>query len=219
MKLKKELPILIIAILPVLYLAYIYGDLPATVPIHWNAQGEIDGYGDKSTLWLVPFMMSVLTYILLCIAPFIDPKKQIERMGNKFHQFKFVIVLFMSVLAMYIINSSLTASLGSMTGLFILLGLLFAVIGNYMPSLKPNYFIGVRTPWTLESPVVWKKTHRLTGKLWVVAGVLLVLLALIIPAEIFLYIFIGITALITIVPLAMSYVWFKKGGENAISKE
>ncbi|MFT5890922.1 MAG: putative membrane protein [Dokdonia sp.] len=210
MNIRKEIPLLCIVILPFLYLGYLYADLPETVPTHWNIDGDIDDWGSKSMLWIIPFMTSFLVYILVTLAPKIDPKGQIKQMGAKFHQLKFIMVLFSAVLGLYILYATQQQSMFSPKGIFILLGVFFTALGNYLPSVKPNYFIGLRTPWTLESATVWKKTHRLTGKLWVLGGLLIIVLSLLIPQPQNLIVFFVITAIITIIPLVYSYVWYKQ---------
>ncbi|MEQ3654498.1 MAG: SdpI family protein [Dokdonia sp.] len=209
MNLRKELPSLAIVVLPFLYLGFIYPELPNTVPTHWNGQGVIDAWGPKHSLWLIPFFMPVLTYVLLLVVPKIDPKGQLKHMGSKFDKFKFIITLFMSVLAMYIIYATQQQSLGSIKIIFVLMGCLFAAIGNYLPAVKPNYFIGIRTPWTLENQTVWKKTHRLSGRIWVIGGLIIVVLSLLLAPTLALTLFITITILLVVIPLVYSYRLFK----------
>ncbi|MBD3891784.1 SdpI family protein [Olleya marilimosa] len=210
MNLKKEFPYIILMALPFIYLAYIWNTLPETVPTHWNASGEIDGYGSKNTLLIIPFMLPVLVYIIMTIAPKIDSKNKIATMGKKYEQLKFFLVLFMSVLALFIIYSSKTQSFSSPNIIYILLGLLFAGLGNFMKTVKPNYFIGIKTPWTLENETVWKKTHLLGGKIWFVGGLLIVCMSLIFTAQTAATLFVIIAVLITIIPLVHSYIEFKK---------
>jgi len=210
MNLKKELPLLILIALPFVYLTYIWNTLPEMVPTHWNANGEIDGYNSKKTLLLIPFMLPVLIYIIMTVAPKIDPKNKIATMGKKYEQLKRFLVLFMSVLALFIIYSSKTQSFSSPNIIYILLGLLFAGLGNFMKTLKPNYFIGIKTPWTLENETVWKKTHLLGGKIWFIGGLLIVCMSLIFKVQTAAKLFVIITILIAIVPLVHSYIEFKK---------
>ena len=79
-----------------------------------------------------------------------------------------------------------------------------------MNTIKPNYFIGIRTPWTLENPEVWKKTHRIGSKLWVVGGLIMILNAVFIPVSYSQIIFYITVALIALVPIVLSYIYFKK---------
>ncbi len=209
-KLKKELPIVGFVLLPFIYLAYLWNNLPEKVPIHWNYRGEIDNWGTKYALIGILFLLPVLTYILMLVIPKIDPKKRVELMGGKYYQIKFVLVLFMSVLALYILHSSNSKTLSSPSIVFVLLGLLFMALGNYFKVIKQNYFLGIKTPWTLESEEVWKLTHILAGKLWIIGGLLIVIFSLVLPEDVNFYIFIAITAIISIVPIVYSYIIFKE---------
>jgi uncharacterized membrane protein len=113
-------------------------------------------------------------------------------------------------LALFIIHSSKSQTLSSPSIVFVLIGLLFMALGNYFKVIKQNYFLGIKTPWTLESEEVWKLTHILAGKLWIIGGLLIVILSLIIPENINFYFFLSITAIISIVPIVYSYFIFKK---------
>lgn len=207
-KFKKEIPFLAIALIPFVYLIYIWNRLPEKVPMHWNGAGEIDRYGDKKELLVMLFMLVGITYFVFLIIPSIDPKQKLQNMGNKLNNLRMILTLFMSGLAVFILYSVLQKS--SNPGfVFAIIGLLFAFLGNYFKTIKPNYFIGIRTPWTLENEEVWKKTHELGGKLWFVGG-LLMALTFVLPNEIQLYTFLGITAVISIVPIVYSYLEFKK---------
>ena len=207
-KFKKEIPFLAIALIPFVYLIYIWNRLPEKVPMHWNGAGEIDRYGDKKELLVMLFMLVGITYFVFLIIPSIDPKQKLQNMGNKLNNLRMILTLFMSGLAVCILYSVQQKS--SNPGfVFAIIGLLFAFLGNYFKTIKPNYFIGIRTPWTLENEEVWKKTHLMGGKLWFVGG-LLMALTFLLPNEMQLYTFLGITAVITIVPIVYSYLEFKK---------
>jgi len=208
--LKKELPIIGFVLLPFIYLAYLWNSLPEKVPIHWDYKGEIDNWGTKYSLMGIVFLLTVFIYVLMLVIPKIDPKKRIELMGGKYYQIKFILVGFMSVLALFIIYSSKNQSLSTTIMVFVLIGLLFMALGNYFKVIKQNYFLGIKTPWTLESEEVWKLTHILAGKLWIVGGLLIVISSLVIPENINFYFFISITAIISIVPIVYSYLIFMK---------
>lgn len=210
MNLKKELPLIIIVLLPFIYLAYIWTDLPDVVPVHWNGAGEIDGYGNKKQLIMIPFFLPVLVYVLMLATPYLDTKNQIKNMGDKFNRIKWSLTTIMSVLAIYIIHSSKTAEFANPNVVFILIGILFSVLGNYFKTIKPNYFLGIRTPWTLENEEVWKKTHEMGGKYWFVGGIIIVFTSLALPMKINLFVFLGITLVLVLIPTVYSYRLYKK---------
>jgi len=207
---KKEFPILGIALLPLLYLGSVWNSLPEKVPLHSNLEGEIDNWGSKYTLIGLVFFMPIFTYIMMLVVPKIDPKNRIETMGGKYDQFKFILVTFMSVLSMFIIYISKNQKLSSPSMILVLVGILFVFMGNYFKVIKPNYFIGIKTPWTLENEEVWKLTHLLAGKMWVIGGIAIVIGSLIVPEDINFYIFMSITAVISFVPIVYSYFIYKK---------
>ena len=207
-KFKKEFPFLAIALIPFAYLIYIWNRLPEKVPMHWNGAGEIDRYGDKKELLVMLFMLVGITYFVFLIIPSIDPKQKLQNMGNKLNNLRMILTLFMSGLAVFILYS-VQQKTSNPSFVLAIIGLLFAFLGNYFKTIKPNYFIGIKTPWTLENEEVWKKTHQLGGKLWFVGG-LLMALTFVLPNKIQFYTFMGIVAVITIVPIVYSYLEFKK---------
>jgi uncharacterized membrane protein len=209
LELKKELPIIGIILVPFVYLATIWNELPETVPIHWNSKGEIDNWGNKLSLIGMLFMLPVLTYVILSVISKIDPKKRMSLMGRKLYQLKFILVLFMSILALFIIYSTKSQTISSPSFVFVLLGALFMILGNYFKVMQPNYFIGIRTPWTLENPEIWKTTHVFAGKLWFIAGLIIILGSLIFESAGFSKVFMIIVFAIAIAPIAYSYLKFK----------
>lgn len=115
----------------------------------------------------------------------------------------------MSILALFIIYTAKNQSFTNPNYIVIIIGVLFIVIGNYFKTIKPNYFIGIRTPWTLENETVWKKTHKLGGKMWFIGGILIVILSLILNKSLSFTIFMIITGVITIIPIAYSYLIYR----------
>ncbi|GAB4508338.1 MAG: SdpI family protein [Allomuricauda sp.] len=210
MNLKKELPLIGIVLLPFVYLAYVWNQLPAQVPMHYNIEGEIDRYGNKSELILIPIMTSLLIYLIFLAVPYIDPKKQIQKMGGKYDTLKFIITTFMSILALFIIYTAKNQTLTDPDYILLGCGVLFLILGNYFKTLKANYFIGIRTPWTLESESVWKQTHKLAGKIWFLGGLLIILSCLILDGKTNFIVFMCITAIMVLVPVLYSYLLFRK---------
>ncbi len=209
-KLKIELPQIILVLLPFLYLAYIWRDLPAQVPLHWNIHGEIDRYGNKWELILIPILLPLLIYVVIWIIPFIDPKGKIRDMGHKYDNLKFILVAITSIMAISILYITKNESFLNSKYLILLTGILYVILGNYFKTIRTNYFIGIRTPWTLENETVWKKTHRLAGLLWLPGGIIVIILSLLLENKPLMISFLVVTAIITLIPVIYSYTTFRK---------
>jgi len=210
MNIKKEIPLIIIVSLPFMYLAYIWKELPEKVPMHWNINGEIDRFGDKLELILIPILLPLLIYMVFLIVPKIDPKNKIKKMGNKYQHIKILLTTFMSILALFIIYSAKNQSFTNPNYIALLIGILYIILGNYFKTIKANYFIGIRTPWTLENETVWKETHKLGGKMWFVGGIIVVISSLTLEKQLNFVLFMIITGIIAITPIAYSYFKFKE---------
>jgi len=200
-------------LLPLGYLLYIYPSLPQTVPMHYSLNGTIDRYGSKAEFMTIQWIMlgvPILVYLLLKFLPAIDPKKQVKYGETTFMKLALGIVIFFSALNIAIMFATLHHGLKIDKLIFPLIGLLFAFLGNVMNSIKPNYFAGIRTPWTLESEDNWRATHRLAGRIWFAGGILLTILMLILPQEPATIIFMCSIGILAFVPIIYSYVYFKK---------
>ncbi|GAA3750590.1 SdpI family protein [Flavobacterium ginsengisoli] len=211
---KKELPLIGIVLIPFIYLGTVWNSLPEIVPIHWNSKGEIDGWGNKFTLIGMLFILPVFTYLIMSVISKIDPKKKMSLMGGKLYQLKFVLVLFMSILALFIIYSTKSQSISIPSFIFVLVGALFVILGNYFKVIQPNYFIGIKTPWTLENQEVWKKTHLFAGKLWFIAGFIIIVGSLIFESSAFSKVFLTIVFGIAIIPIVYSYLKYRSLKKN-----
>lgn len=201
-----ELLIIALISIPVIYLLSIWTELPQRVPMHWNAAGEIDRYGDKNELVGLLLMINLPLYFILKYAPKIDPKKKISE--AQLAGLRIVMHLFMAVLALFILYSTKQAELSSPFGIVSLVGLLFAALGWYFGRLKPNYFIGIKTPWTLESEEVWNRTHKASGPVWMVGGLLMAIVPLV-AKEYSVYAVLGLTLMLTVYSVGYSYWAFK----------
>ncbi|MCC6142303.1 MAG: SdpI family protein [Candidatus Hydrogenedentes bacterium] len=150
----------------------------AKVPIHWNIRGEADGFGTKAAALLLLPAITAGTVILVLALVRLDPRKRNVAQSQKF------LTISMSALVVMLaaVHTATTANaLGwkvPMTEVVLTLtGGLFMVLGNYMGKVRSNYFMGVRTPWTLSSELSWNKTNRLCGRLFFAAGLLSLALA------------------------------------------
>lgn len=170
------IPLLVFISLAVLSTLF-YPVLPDTVPTHFNGEGTPDGFSTKMDLVLFNAGISVFLYMLLTFIPFIDPFwKKIEQKYTLFLVFRDIALIFSLFAFAVILYSARAGKLE--TGIYGMgFGGLFILMGNYLPKLPRNFFFGIRTPWTLASDVVWRKTHVLSGWLFVAAGLALILLA------------------------------------------
>jgi len=207
--LQKELPLIAIVLAPFLYLAFIWKNLPDSVSIHWDIEGDIDRYGDKSELILIPILLPLLIYVIFTIVPLIDPKGKIQQMGNKYFILKTAMTVFMSILASIIIYAVKNESLYNPNYIILLIGVLLMILGNYFKTLRANYFIGIRTPWTLENQTVWKETHKLAGKIWFIGGLVIIVSSLLLDKEANFRLFIGIIIVISLIPVIYSFFKFR----------
>lgn len=209
--------ILLIISIPLIYTASIYSSLPETIPVHFDIDGKPNGYGNKNTLWFITLLLSVISagmYLLIKNLPKIDPKKTAGQTPELYHKIAVILVIFLCAINIIVVYASVNGSININNLLLPLLGLMFLVLGNYMHSIKPNYFVGFRLPWTLENEDNWRKTHQLVGKLWVPGGLVITISTLLLPARIGFIIFLGITMMITIIPAVFSYRYFKKQQSN-----
>lgn len=207
--------LLLLILAPVIYLSIIYSELPDTVPLHYGPDMQPDRFGAKSELWLpigILLGVAIISYLIITNISKIDPKMEKEDQSANMVKFGTTIVGFFSAISMYIIYSTQQGQVKSL--FFILMGALFAVLGNLMYNIKPNYFIGMRLPWTLHDDENWKLTHRLAGKLWVVGGILICVFSIVIPTTLFLPFFIAVMLFITVWPMLFSFRFYMKKKKN-----
>ncbi len=199
---------LFLAILMLAVGAFSYPRMPETVAVHWNAQGIANGYGPRlQAAFLLPLIMIGLSALLLFI-PEIDPlKANIEKFRKDYNGFILAFALFFFYL--YILTTLLNLGVSFNLNQFLVpgFGIFIYCAGVLLGKARRNYFIGIRTPWTLSSDTVWAKTHRLGGLLFKTAGVLAIL-GILAPnlAMLFLLVPILAAALITVV---YSYIAFR----------
>jgi len=189
--------------------AYFYPQMPERMASHWSAQGQVDGYMPKPwALFLMPVISVGLT-ILFILIPKIDPLKQnIEKFRKYFDWFIVLIVFFL----FYIYLLTIFWNLGFKFDFIQLLSPAFALpfysIGVLMEKSRRNWFIGIRTPWTLNNEKIWNKTHKIGGKLFKITGGIALLGFLFPVYTIFLIVVLSI--LISFYLFAYSYFQYQK---------
>lgn len=208
---RETLLLLITSYCPTMYLAFIYASLPETVATHFNGDGVPNRYSDKAGLWFPVLLLgtlSIAVYYLIKNLPKIDPKKSIQSPALV-QKIAVGMVLFLCLVGFACVQSSKTGSFGP--GLMLpAVGLFLSFIGNYMHSIKPNCFIGFRTPWTLENKDNWRATHQLVSKIWMPGGLLMAILTLVLPEEMKAIALAVILIPMIVIPAIFSFRYFKK---------
>ncbi|MEO6252592.1 MAG: SdpI family protein [Ferruginibacter sp.] len=212
-KFMKKIIWLIICIPPI-YVAMVWNSLPASIGMHYDLQGNIDRYGDKTellTMIMILTAINVAVYLLLPNIYRIDPKKHAAENKSRLYRISFAVVIFLTAVLCMIINSSINGNIQANTRFIITgVGLLFAVIGNYMYTIKPNYFAGFRLPWTLNNDENWRLTHLLGGKLFFTGGLLIAVCSLFTPFLVSIIIMFVTVTIIVVITCVYSYRLYKK---------
>jgi uncharacterized membrane protein len=160
----------------VLFSLAVWSRLPEQVPSHWDIRGEVDGWMERERAVFFLPAIGLGLWLILPLLRKLDPRREhYERFEETFWIFVNLIVSFMAVIHVLTLGTGLGWPIDVGRAVLLLVGLLFIVLGNYLPRLRSNWWIGVRTPWTLENEAVWRSTHRAAGKAFMLAGLLLVL--------------------------------------------
>ncbi|MNK87806.1 Immunity protein SdpI [compost metagenome] len=206
----EALPILLILATWVL-VAWYWPHLPDPMPTHWGVNGQPDGWMPRFWGAIVGPLTSTLVYLMMTLSPYIDPR---SRNWAAFGNIYPVLKTSVTALMLFVTYLALTAAASTdqvlpASRLLVAIGLLFIVLGNYLPKVRSNFFVGIRTPWTLSSDEVWVRTHRLAGKLMVALG-LLILLCTWLPGSWAAGIVIGASLALTAVTFVYSYWLYRR---------
>ena len=194
-----------IILIPMLIGFGLWDQLPDQIPTHWNMQGEIDGYSSKLFAIVVLPLILVGVQWLCTLGTLADPKN--KNIADKLWKLVLWICPVISLLLGYITYGNVLGmqmDINMITPIF--MGLLFMIIGNYLPKCQQSYTVGIKIPWTLNSEENWNKTHRFAGPCWMIAGFLsavLGMLGFMVPMLICLIVMV-------FVPVVYSYMYYVK---------
>ncbi len=196
----------IIILLPTLAGVILWNQLPERMPIHWNASGEVDGWSSKAlAVFGLPGILVAFQW-LCALGTGADPKK-----GNHSKKVLQLVLWIIPVLSVVMHTMTYAAALGVAVPMErvmpVVVGLIFTIIGNYMPKCKQNYTIGIKIPWTLNSEENWNKTHRFAGWLWTVCGILVMLTGFFGGF----WLFLAVVLPMVFAPTLYSYILHRKG--------
>ncbi|GAB3470486.1 SdpI family protein [Massilia terrae] len=156
----------------------LYGQLPEQVPLHWNAHGEIDRYGGRGSIFMMPGMMAFML-ALLAVLPKVSPQRfSVDAFSDTYWYCALLIEGLLGCLHGLIMAGTLDHDFDTGRWLLATTALFLALLGNVMGKVRRNFWIGVRTPWTLANDRVWYATHRLAAKLMVGCSALAIVAAL-----------------------------------------
>lgn len=208
--LKSDWYLFIIILLPLAIALFLYPELPAQVPSHWDIDGNIDSYSGKAfAVWFFP-LLNLGLYFLFILLPKIDPRYRNYRLfAGAYRVFRVFFMVFMSSIYMVTILVALGYAIKIDLFIKIAIALLFLLLGNYMAKFQPNYFVGIKTPWTLANEDVWRKTHRLAGKLWTVAGVVCFILSFFANRWAS-YLYFAVLMVMALIPMVASYLYYRQ---------
>jgi uncharacterized membrane protein len=160
------------------FAAAMYNSLPESVPTHWNDQGIVNGYTPKPLgVFILPLMM-LGVYLMFLIVPSISPSGfRINRFIHVYWILCTVTIGFLLVMTIFALLKAQGSSVPLNRVVNAGIGVLIIVIGNFLGKVTKNFFVGIRTPWTLASDEVWFRTHRLAGISFVIAGFIVLIAA------------------------------------------
>lgn len=198
----------VIILLPIVVGLLIWNYLPDQIVTHWSTDSELDGWSGRTfAIFGLPIIIFVVHWICVFFTAR-DPKNK----DQSSKVFKMVLWL-LPITSLIVCGHTYAIALGNDIRIDImvrvLLGLIFVILGNYMPKCKQNHTIGVKVIWALRNEENWNKTHRFTGGLWVLGGVLL-LATMFLPMEIFMNVFIPLILVMAFVPMIYSYAYYRK---------
>lgn len=188
--------------------------LPDQVPSHWNDQGQVDGYSSKLTGVLLMPGILLATLLLLLVVPSIDPRRaNIAKFRPQYNVFILCFVLFLAYLYILTLLAGLGIKFDMNRMLVPALGLLFIFVGSMVRHAKRNYMIGIRTPWTLHSNVVWDQTHKVGGIAFMIAGAF-TMLTVFVPQFAFPVMMVSVL-LVTVGTIVYSYIVYRQVENNS----
>jgi uncharacterized membrane protein len=204
---RKWIPVLIVLI-AVAASAVMYPHLPERMPTHWSRTGEVNGWSSRFWgAWMMPLVLAG-TWLLMRALPHIDPRR--DNYANFRGAYETIIIAVMLLLLgvhVMVLEAASGRAISFERVVPGAIGVLFIVVGAVMPRIQSNWFVGIRTPWTLSSDLSWKKTHRVGGYLFMAVGALTVLAALVVPALTFKILFAAALVMVTFVFWYSYSVW------------
>jgi len=208
--LKKEWYNIILLLLSFIAIPFIWSHLPGQIPTHWNLQGEVDDYSSKTFGLLFIPLLNIGLYLLFLYLPLIDPKKRITIDQKPIPVLRTFIVVFLLAIHTWMIAAGMGYEAASTKWIYLGIAAFLVVMGNYLRTIQPNYFIGIRVPWALENKDNWRETHRIGSYIWVAGGLLLIILFPFVGAQAYGTVFITTVIVMAFIPTGYSFYYYKQ---------
>jgi uncharacterized membrane protein len=186
-----------------------YPLLADRVPTHWDIAGNPNGYSSRLVASVITPGIMGIVWVFMLLLPAISPRGfRLGESAGVFYTAMLALIAFSLLMHVMLIRAALTGGRPSMTLLFAALGALLAVIGVLLGKVKKNFWFGVRTPWTLASDEVWRRTNRLAGRLFVAGGIIIVLTSF--AGKIAISVLIAVVSVIAAFSIVYSYVVYRR---------
>jgi uncharacterized membrane protein len=194
--------------------ATVYGRLPDRVPSHWNIYGQVDATSGRLGAVLMLPAIAAGVWLLMLVLPRIDPRRAAyASFAGTYQLIMNAVVLFMALVHVALLGAAIGWPIGIPQVLGVGIGVLFMVLGNEMGRLQPNWFAGIRTPWTLSDPENWRRTHRFGGKVFFVAGLLIAASSLLLPSALSTFVILAGALGTAVLSIGYSYLlWRQRSG-------
>lgn len=195
--------------------AWAWDRVPDSIPVHFGIDGQPDRYGSKwEGLLIMPGVVALIG-LIMAVVPMIDPRSgNLARSSGFYYAVWYGELAVMSVAHAGLIMAAMGLVVNVGQILFIVVGGLFVLMGNYMGKSRPNWFAGFRTPWTLSSDYSWQKTHRITGWMFMLTGAATIAAGLLVSTMAAALIMIGGTLVSALAGTWLSYTYWKNDPER-----
>ena len=193
----------------------VYSKLPDQVPTHWNASGEADGYSSRLFGVVMLPLLGIGIWALLQFLPRIDPRKENYEsfLGTYFMIINATMIL-LAAIQVIVLASGLGYEFSVGRLIPVGVGLFLAFIGHQLGRIRPNWWAGIRTPWTLADDTVWRRTHRFGAKIFVIGGLSIAIAGAVLPGTYAAIIVVSASVVLGLIPAAYSYVIWRELGEH-----
>lgn len=203
----------VVILLPMLFGVVMWDQLPERIATHWGVDGNADGWSGRGmAVFGLPLFLLAMQWLCAFFTS-LDPKNNKDQNPKPMAMVLWLIPAISLVMGaiIYAIAFGLQWRVEMIMPLF--MGLLFIIMGNYMPKCRQNHTLGIRLPWTLDSEETWNATHRFAGRVWVVGGILVAVCALI-PLAVMVWVMLALILALVLVPCVYSYRYYKRHGES-----